>query len=75
MNTICPRCLGPVRGFATINGERFCHPDIVGRTCYTEESYERTMARRPASPSRAVLFLFSALVALSTFALFAERVG
>lgn len=46
MSARCGRCeRDPAAGFATIGDERFCHPvDGVGRSCYTNESFDRTFA-------------------------------
>ncbi len=33
----CGLCRNQARGFAMIDGQRYCHPDD-GRDCYTEKS-------------------------------------
>lgn len=40
---LCARCAQPVRGrgFATINGKRYCHGDHEWHDCYEQEQWDR----------------------------------
>ncbi len=53
--TRCARCgKDPVEGFAELNGERYCHGDTVGPTCYMEAQADHARTRIEGRWLRAV---------------------
>jgi hypothetical protein len=42
--TLCRLCHCPAKGFATINGDRYCHDD--DEDCYSEALYQRGLTMR-----------------------------
>lgn len=45
----CVRCGKPAAGFASINGQRFCHGDLVRPSCYERQNFDDAFPDNPPS--------------------------